>query len=302
MINQPSVMYGGEGAFSVRTSFSGSSAPFPNNTDTATFDSTYGVMIDGVHTGAMPFQSYDGSTRRLHAHTFIPAGDAVNHTKNSDVGWSLGISANQFLDFGRTSVMPNADGWWCFYPQNATPLVAFNGSDFCMSDQKSTIATGQSWATRAFHVGTVEPTIAPGSGAISQDEIASVTGLASNGILYAKSTDHKYHFLNNNGTDFTIPGVASAGTGGHMTSFAANGIDIVDIGTPTLCPGGQAATGVLPNGNATGCFGPAGATAPLSTPANSSAACTAGQIWADTTYLYVCTATNTIKRTPLSTF
>jgi hypothetical protein len=42
--------------------------------------------------------------------------------------------------------------------------------------------------------------------------------------------------------------------------------------------------------------------APLSTPANSSAACTAGQIWADTTYLYACTATNTIKRIPLSTF
>ena len=37
-----------------------------------------------------------------------------------------------------------------------------------------------------------------------------------------------------------------------------------------------------------------------STPANSSAACTAGQIWVDATYVYVCTATNTIKRAALS--
>jgi hypothetical protein len=39
-----------------------------------------------------------------------------------------------------------------------------------------------------------------------------------------------------------------------------------------------------------------------STPANSSAACTAGQIWVDATYVYVCTATNTIKRAALSSF
>lgn len=41
---------------------------------------------------------------------------------------------------------------------------------------------------------------------------------------------------------------------------------------------------------------------PLSTPANSSAACTAGQMWADTGFVYVCTATNTIKRSALSSF
>jgi hypothetical protein len=39
-----------------------------------------------------------------------------------------------------------------------------------------------------------------------------------------------------------------------------------------------------------------------STPANSSAACTAGQIWSDAAYIYVCTAKNTIKRTLLSAF
>lgn len=40
----------------------------------------------------------------------------------------------------------------------------------------------------------------------------------------------------------------------------------------------------------------------LSTPAFSSDPCVAGQIWADTGYVYVCTATNQIKRAALSTF
>ncbi len=40
----------------------------------------------------------------------------------------------------------------------------------------------------------------------------------------------------------------------------------------------------------------------LATPSSSSAPCTAGQIGADTTYFYVCVATNTWKRTALSSF
>jgi hypothetical protein len=40
----------------------------------------------------------------------------------------------------------------------------------------------------------------------------------------------------------------------------------------------------------------------LRTPTNSSSTCIPGNIWADKTYLYVCTATNTIKRTALSSF
>jgi len=38
------------------------------------------------------------------------------------------------------------------------------------------------------------------------------------------------------------------------------------------------------------------------TPATSSAACTAGQMWTDANYIYVCTGTNTIKRAALSSF
>ena len=39
-----------------------------------------------------------------------------------------------------------------------------------------------------------------------------------------------------------------------------------------------------------------------STPASSSAACSAGTIWSDATYIYVCVASGTIKRAALSTF
>ena len=40
----------------------------------------------------------------------------------------------------------------------------------------------------------------------------------------------------------------------------------------------------------------------LSTPASSSALCAAGQIGADTNYVYVCVAANTWKRSALSSF
>jgi hypothetical protein len=40
----------------------------------------------------------------------------------------------------------------------------------------------------------------------------------------------------------------------------------------------------------------------LTTPGSSSATCKAGDIWADASYIYVCTADNTIKRAPLISF
>jgi hypothetical protein len=40
----------------------------------------------------------------------------------------------------------------------------------------------------------------------------------------------------------------------------------------------------------------------LSTPGSSSATCTAGNLWADASFVYVCTATNTIKRAALASF
>jgi len=40
----------------------------------------------------------------------------------------------------------------------------------------------------------------------------------------------------------------------------------------------------------------------MATPASSHQACTAGQIWADANYVYVCTAPNTVKRAALNAF
>lgn len=40
----------------------------------------------------------------------------------------------------------------------------------------------------------------------------------------------------------------------------------------------------------------------LSTPSSSSAACVTGAIWADSQYVYVCIATNSIRRSALATF
>lgn len=42
--------------------------------------------------------------------------------------------------------------------------------------------------------------------------------------------------------------------------------------------------------------------APVSTPASSSSACAAGQVWTDANFIYVCVATNTIKRSALASF
>jgi hypothetical protein len=42
--------------------------------------------------------------------------------------------------------------------------------------------------------------------------------------------------------------------------------------------------------------------APISTPVSSSSACAAGQIWSDANFVYVCTSTNTIRRSALASF
>jgi hypothetical protein len=54
--------------------------------------------------------------------------------------------------------------------------------------------------------------------------------------------------------------------------------------------------------NATGVYTTGSFHVNLATPSSSSAPCTAGQIGADTNYIYVCVATNMWKRTSLSSF
>jgi hypothetical protein len=67
-------------------------------------------------------------------------------------------------------------------------------------------------------------------GGVNGTEGTPPTGTANWDNLWADSTAHRFKMINNNGSASTVPGVASAGTPGHLATFAANGIDLVDGG------------------------------------------------------------------------
>jgi len=88
---------------------------------------------------------------------------------------------------------------------------------------------------------------------------------------------------------------------GAVDYFKADGSfkssSLTNTGATALGSSGQAT--VDPSGNIT----TSGRIAPQqATPGSSGAACVAGQMWTDAGYIYVCTATNTIERTALSSF
>jgi hypothetical protein len=114
---------------------------------------------------------------------------------------------------------------------------------------------------------------------------------------------------------FTAPAFCWTGTGGPCATYTPTGT-VWALNAPsaniTIQAGtsGQPRTLSLFGSNGTGItISSTGLTTmsvpavtPLSSPASSSATCTAGQMWADATYFYVCTATSTIKRAALTTF
>lgn len=108
----------------------------------------------------------------------------------------------------------------------------------------------------------------------------------------------------------------SGGLGTYVTLYNSSGASTISMGsvdngdqstfydnnTHTFRPtgggsiyGAISATGIRSNVNQ-------GLGVPLTTPGSSSATCVAGSIWADTGFIYVCTATNTIKRIAITTF
>ena len=114
-------------------------------------------------------------------------------------------------------------------------------------------------------------------------------------------------------------------TAGSNTAIGANVGPTLTTGTGNILIGTSSATnvptgstsnylnigGVLTGNISTGALAISGSAAslavptvimPLTTPASSSAACTAGQVAVDANYIYVCTATNTWKRAPVSTW
>lgn len=67
-------------------------------------------------------------------------------------------------------------------------------------------------------------------GAIKFPEIACSNSGVGFDYWCADSSTHHWKFTGNGGSQFVSPGVATAGTSGHVVTFAANGLDLQDGG------------------------------------------------------------------------
>jgi hypothetical protein len=67
-------------------------------------------------------------------------------------------------------------------------------------------------------------------GGFSGLEGTPIAGSSAHDAIWPDSTAHRFKMNNNNVGATNIPGVATAGTSGHLAVFASNGIDLVDGG------------------------------------------------------------------------
>lgn len=86
------------------------------------------------------------------------------------------------------------------------------------------------------HGGTLDLQEGPG---------ANIAG-ATHDVLWGENTTHRIQMSLNAGTTMFVPGIATAGTSGHCTQLAANGIDLVDAGA-ACGSGGSGAWSSLTN-------------------------------------------------------
>jgi hypothetical protein len=149
---------------------------------------------------------------------------------------------------------------------------------------------------------TVTPTCVPGVcnltwsytvEALAGDSTTTIPGAVGstalqNGTINAASYNTVTWAAVTGATKYTVRRTVSAGTpaslGALTTCTGITGLSCVDNGLV-----GDA--GTAPTGNTTGAV-----VVKLETPAASAATCTAGAIWADTGYIYVCTASGTVER------
>jgi len=161
---------------------------------------------------------------------------------------------------------------------------------------------------------------------------ALATGIQIQNSSPDSSWQYAIKYLKNGNALFTVDGlgniVGSAASLGsvQLNGDAANGsVDVGNSGNQSATPyidlnglgtqnnvrmindaNGQltinTATGGNLQVNANGIFTTGSFHVNLATPSSSSAPCTAGQIGADTNYIYVCVATNTWRRSALSSF
>lgn len=205
------------------------------------------------------------------------------------------IADNSNLFGNSTVVRDFASGF------NVGSLGALGGSSFWF---------GTAGKTLAFGYGVIGASYSDGAGDVGENW--GVRGLANPGsapFTFSGTVNH------NKGGTF-----GSGGFSGTINSDYSVFIELPATGATFTNPHeglhieDQTAGGLLANAYGVHILGSAlndlgtGVTkvgllqAPLSTPASSSATCAAGQMWADTGFVYVCTATNTIKRATLSSF
>lgn len=115
---------------------------------------------------------------------------------------------------------------------------------------------------------------------------ANGSGLNSTGTIKAGTASPDYVVLS--GGAGTVLVQAQGADGNVGLGLNAKGSGVVGIGSPLYVSGAAQFAGTL-------------TTAPA-TPATSAAACAAGQISVDASYVYVCTATNTWKRVALASW
>lgn len=122
---------------------------------------------------------------------------------------------------------------------SAFPFISYNAGFLGLNSRGGNAlrlqnATGATGSVLFQNAGVTTSTIF-NDGSIGTVEAPAHAGIASSDVLYADSTAHRWKMNNNNGGAFNIPGVSAAAVSGHIATYAANGLDLVDGG---VVPGG----------------------------------------------------------------
>jgi hypothetical protein len=197
--------------------------------------------------------------------------------------------------------------------------IGTDGTLTCSAD-----AGGSGPATSPFQIGATDTGIsrtAAGTIAVGNGTQGDTTGTVYMGALKIKGNDTSHYgtFGFNGGLGeleisgaYTFAQIVAFGDNPPAIEAASNAAIGWNVGNISVGGNDTAISRISAGivGVGTGAQGNTGGTvsalkhriSSFSTPATSSDTCTAGDMWADANYIYLCTATNTIKRAALSTF
>lgn len=232
------------------------------------------------------FYNLDASLTRILSASNNPSTDVASVSSTHDVfSFYDRATTTQYLRFSLPAIDVLGGAYLRFNTNNVAPIKQVNAGGSAYIDLLGTNASNQ-------------VTLDPGGA-------GTVVGGATtfNGLLFTVNFGGDTNYAGNT----MISGSGqSVRRGDGYTAFYSTGrvywtgtshaYDSADTGIS------RCAAGVVCIGNGTQGDDSARLALDHSTPANSSASCVAHSIWADANYVYVCTATNTIKRAALSTF